>query len=640
MAAYRVPAAARFSIQFLLKDTVLTSRRIFRGSAFCTRKGYTGWRTCSSSAPHCSSEPPAAKTCALGGQYDHLVRCGSLQEDIQQRNVLQQLALLKHNLNNYTNSIYLNPTPTRLNSKDDNSQLPNVKYGGSTAKNGFQPPLTITPPCQRAAWEVREKSHTVMPEQTGKACCSSSEEPTPPPPKGFYLYGDVGTGKTMLMDMFYSSVENTRKKRVHFNGFMLDIHKRIHRRKQSLPKRRLGKMFTYDPISPVAMEISDETCLLCFDEFQVTDIADAMILKQLFETLFKTGVVVLEKLKPRCVSVDLYKNGLQRDTFLPFIDVLKWFDVFCFLDASHSVTKLSLIIPGHGERLTERKWGAGSRKVGPPTQKMFPQEEQPRQGEVVRTTPQNKPSLAQGAFPPRISLRPGQFSGPNKKSIKCFLLPGNEGECCQTICLDSGIDYRRLDKAAAGNLYYLTAEPGAEASLDTLFEELALSQKSVTGPRLLTVLGRDVRLEKTCGSIADCTFDELCGRPLGASDYLEMARFFDTVFIRHVPMLTLTLKDQARRFTTLIDNFYDNKVRVVLLAATPLEQLFVHTGGDDERDRQLLDDLGLSGKAAENLTLFTAEEEIFAFQRTVSRLMEMQTESYWINGDRSRSKET
>lgn len=103
-------------------------------------------------------------------------------------------------------------------------------------------------------------------------------------------------------------------------------------------------------------------------------------------------------------------------------------------------------------------------------------------------------------------------------------------------------------------------------------------------------------------------------------------------------MLTLTLKDQARRFTTLIDNFYDNKVRVVLLAAAPIDQLFVHTGGEDERDRQLLDDLGLSGEAAEHLTLFTAEEEIFAFKRTISRLMEMQTESYWIEGDRSHSK--
>ncbi|KAM7367829.1 hypothetical protein PAMP_014103 [Pampus punctatissimus] len=336
----------------------------------------------------------------------------------------------------------------------------------------------------------------------------------------------------MLMDMFYSRVENAHKKRVHFNGFMLDIHKRIHWRKQSLPKRRLGKMFTYDHISLVAMEISNETCLLCFDEFQVTDIADAMILKQLFEMLFKTGVVVVAT--SNRPPDDLYKNGLQRDTFLPFIDVLK--------------------------------------------------------------------------------------------------------EYCQTICLDSGIDYRRLDKAAAGKLYYLVGEPGAEALLDTLFEELALRQKSVTGPRVLTVLGRDVTLEKTCGSIADCTFDELCSRPLSASNYLEMAQLFDTVFIRHVPMLTLSLKDPARRFTTLIDNFYNYKVRVVLLAAAPLDRLFVHSGGEDEMDRQLLDDLGLSGDAAEHLTLFTTEEEIFAFQRTVSRLMEMQTDSYWMEGDRSISK--
>lgn len=333
----------------------------------------------------------------------------------------------------------------------------------------------------------------------------------------------------MLMDLFFSHVTNPHKKRVHFNGFMLDIHKRIHRRKQSLPKRGLGRMFTYDPIAPVAMEIGAETCLLCFDEFQVTDIADAMILKQLFQTLFRTGVVVVAT--SNRTPDDLYKNGLQRETFLPFIDVLK--------------------------------------------------------------------------------------------------------EHCHTICLDSGIDYRTLDMDTAGKLYYHTQ--GSGAFLDMLFDELALQQNSAIVPRELIVQGREVTLMKTCGSLADCTFEELCGRPLGASDYLEIARVFDTVFIRSVPILTLDLKDEAKRFTTLIDNFYDRKVRVVVQAAAPLHQLFLRTGGD-ERDRQLLDDLGLSGQAMDRLTLFTAEEEIFAFQRTVSRLMEMQTEKYWTEGDRRHSK--
>uniref|UniRef100_A0A8C6K7T5 AFG1 like ATPase b n=1 Tax=Nothobranchius furzeri TaxID=105023 RepID=A0A8C6K7T5_NOTFU len=350
------------------------------------------------------------------------------------------------------------------------------------------------------------------------------------------IYGGVGTGKTMLMDLFYSHVENGRKKRVHFNSFMLDVHKRIHRRKQSLPKRKLGKMFTYDPISPVAMEISKEICLLCFDEFQVTDVADAVILQQLFETLFKTGVVVV-------ATSNRAPEGMK---------------------SSSTCTALRF------------------------------------------------------DFWPRLIM----------------FLP--LCEFCHIVCLDSGMDYRSLDQPAAVKLYYLTGTPGAEACIDALFQELALTQKTATGPRVLPVLGRDVTLEKTCGSIADCTFDELCGRPLGASDYLEMAQTFDTVFIRHIPLLMLTLKDQVRRFTTLVDIFYDSKVRVVLLAAAPLDQLFLHSGGEDERDRQLLDDLGLSGEAANRLTLFTAEEEIFAFQRTVSRLKEMQSESYWMQEERRR----
>ncbi|KAJ1267991.1 hypothetical protein BS78_07G102100 [Paspalum vaginatum] len=131
------------------------------------------------------------------------------------------------------------------------------------------------------------------------------------PVKGLYLYGGVGTGKTMLMDLFYEQLpSNWRKKRIHFHDFMLNVHSRLQMHKG-----------VSDPLEVIASEISDEAIILCLDEFMVTDVADAMILNRLFRHLFSKGVVLIST--SNRAPDKLYEGGLQRDLFLPFIDTLK-----------------------------------------------------------------------------------------------------------------------------------------------------------------------------------------------------------------------------------------------------------------------------------------------------------------------------
>lgn len=417
-------------------------------------------------------------------QYEMWVGTGRLKDDQYQRGIVQELQELHEKLGGYGAPNVVHPTLESL--------APPPKMSFLSTLLQYKPPPTVS---------------TQIPEDL---------------PQGLYLYGDVGSGKTMLMDMFYNTLPPniTSKTRIHFHHFMQDVHKRLH-------KLKLQHGPDFDAIPFVGADIAESGSVLCFDEFQCTDVADAMILRRLLESLMSHGVVMVVTSNRH--PDDLYKNGIQRQSFIPCIALLK--------------TKLTVIN------------------------------------------------------------------------------------------LDSPTDYRKMPRPAS-DVYHQGLGFDALTHANKWFSYLGDSEDP-PHPATHRIWGREVNVPLASGKAARFKFDDLCGKPMSAADYLELCRHYETFVVTDVPGMDHKSRDLARRFITFVDAAYESKAKLVLTTAVPLSQLFVSAaemdaakeegeGHDlDASMRSLMDDLGLNMKMLKNSSIFSGDEERFAFARALSRLSEM-----------------
>ncbi|WP_233800830.1 cell division protein ZapE [Paraburkholderia sp. HP33-1] len=296
-------------------------------------------------------------------------------------------------------------------------------------------------------------------------------------PRGVYMWGGVGRGKSFLMDSFYTIVPLNRKTRLHFHEFMREVHRELEELK--------GRA---DPLDELARRIAKRYRLICFDEFHVSDIADAMILYRLLDKLFENGVqfVMTSNYDPDT----LYPDGLHRDRMLPAIELIK--------------------------------------------QKL------------------------------------------------------------DVINVDAGIDYRQRTLAQV-EVYHTPLDAAAGKALRDAFARLAAVPDESP---LLHIEKRELKALRRADGVVWFDFATLCGGPRSQNDYLELASRFHAVILSDVPQMSVRMASEARRFTWLIDVFYDHKVKLLMSAAVPPEQLYV------------------DGPMANE------------FSRTVSRIVEMQSKEY------------
>ncbi|KAK5167111.1 ATPase [Saxophila tyrrhenica] len=430
-------------------------------------------------------------------EYDNRVHSGRLRDDEHQRTLIQALQDLHDNLMSYNPPKVVHPTIESLQPK----------------KKGFLSSLLgsrDTGPVQMRAYEGL--------------------------PKGLYMFGDVGSGKTMLMDLFYDTLPSNihSKTRIHFHNFMQDVHKELH-------KMKIQHGNDIDAIPFVAANIAEKSTVLCFDEFQCTDVADAMILRRLIESLMAHGTVLVTTSNRH--PSDLYKNGIQRDSFIPCINLLL--------------------------------------------------------------------------------------------------------EQLRVLNLDSTTDYRKIPRPPSG-VYHHPLDPAAKSHAEHWFRFLGDPENDPSHSDTLHVWGREIHVPRASGKACWFTFNELMGKATGAADYLELVRSYEAFIITEVPGMNLRSRDLARRFITFVDAVYEGRGKLVLTTAVPLTQLFMardeigemlrssskqgikeakqaaHEGADvGDAMRSLMDDLGMNMTMMKSSSMFTGDEEAFAFARALSRLSEM-----------------
>jgi cell division protein ZapE len=337
------------------------------------------------------------------------------------------------------------------------------------------------------------------------------------PVRGLYLWGGVGRGKTWMMDLFYQSLPFPERRRRHFHRFMHDVHAEL----KALHERE-------SPLEVVAEHIAKDTRVLCFDEFFVSDIADAMILGGLFAALFKRGVtlVATSNVEPR----NLYKDGLQRQRFLPTIDLLQQHVDVVAVDGAtdyrlRRLTQAGTYLPSDAPDTTQR------------LQELFDELADHDGGNGVN----------------------GGGVGNGLKS--------------------AGTDAHATPVINQSGRPWPSQTPADPASS-------------------IEIEGRPIPVIRERGGVVWFDFMALCSGPRSQEDYIEIARNYQSVIVSNIPVLDSLHEDEARRFIALVDEMYDRNVNLIVSAAAP------------------------------PVELYRGERVAFQFERTASRLIEMQSEEY------------